>query len=182
MNEVMVIEIRLSGINRESIVDGTGLRYVIFAQGCPHHCYQCHNPSTHCFTGGELRQTEELISDIFANPLLKGVTFSGGEPMEQAEAFLEIVHMLNSEEINARYQRKKRMDIWCYTGYLYEDILNFGSRYQKELLNHVDVLVDGKFVLEQKTIEKPFVGSSNQRVIDIAHSHEGAVSEIKFFS
>lgn len=176
------MKIRLSGIKQESIVDGLGLRYVIFAQGCPHHCFACHNPSTHCFTGGDLWEVEDIIEQVFQNPLLKGVTFSGGEPFEQAEAFLSIAKQLKSKEKNQSYHRKEELDIWCYTGYLYEELLESQDIYKRELVNKVDILVDGKFCYQKKTIEKPFVGSSNQRVINIAESQKGHLTELHFFS
>lgn len=174
------MKLRISGISKESIVDGLGLRYVIFVQGCPHHCYKCHNPSTHSFSGGEWREILELEEEIFQNPLLKGVTFSGGEPFEQANALAFLAQRLKSSDLNKQYGRKQKLDIWCYTGYLYEELLLSKDTDKKRLLDQIDILVDGKFIFEKKSIEKPFVGSSNQRVIDLALSTMDHVSEIKF--
>lgn len=176
------MNVRLSGISQESIVDGLGLRYVIFVQGCPHRCYQCHNPSTHCFDGGHLRDTEELVMEFFKNPLLKGITFSGGEPFEQPAPLIEIAKAVRSFEMNSLYGRKTLPDIWCYTGYSYEDLIQSTDKVKKELLKQIDVLVDGKFIFEKKTIEKPFVGSSNQRVIDVSRSTVKNVLEIDLLS
>lgn len=175
------MKLRISGINKESIVDGLGLRYVIFVQGCPHHCYKCHNPETHPFCGGELKTIEELEKDIFQNPLLKGVTFSGGEPFEQAGILAVLARRLKSPSVNKHYGRKKTLDIWCYTGYLYEELLVSHDKDKKELLEQIDILVDGKFIFEKKSIEKPFVGSSNQRVINLAFSTIDIVSELKLY-
>ena len=106
--------VRLSGIAYESLVNGPGLRRVFFAQGCAHNCDGCFNPSTHDFNGGELRNIDDLIQDVKINPLIKGITFSGGDPFYQAEAFAYM-----AEEI-----KKLKLNIWCYTGYKIEDILN----------------------------------------------------------
>lgn len=172
------MKIRLSGVHPESIVDGPGLRYVIFVQGCPHHCKACHNPSTHCFSGGTLRDTWELVDEIFANPLLKGVTFSGGEPFEQARALSEIAGEIRAFCSSERCRGKRPLDIWCYTGYEYEELAASPDPDKRALLALSDVLIDGKFVLEKKSMEKPFVGSANQRVIDLASSSPGKVFQL----
>lgn len=159
--------IKICGIEKESIVDGTGLRYVVFAQGCPHKCIGCHNPESHCFDSGKYKMIDEILNDIKRNPLLKGVTFSGGEPFEQANSFIKL-----SNEIKAfNKERGLNLDIWCFTGYKVEEIINSKDKAKLELLKSVDILVDGKFDLNLRTIEKPFVGSSNQRIIDINKSN-----------
>ena len=102
--------IRLSGITKESVVDGLGIRYVLYAQGCPHHCRGCHNPSTHSFVGGELADIDVIVSDIKKYPMLDGITFSGGECFEQAEEFT----------ILAKEVKAIGLNVWAYTGYTFE--------------------------------------------------------------
>lgn len=151
------MSLRLNGIVKESIVDGFGLRYVLFAQGCKHNCEGCHNPSTHNYSGGYQCEIEDILKDILKNPLLKGITLSGGEPLDQAKAFISL----------AKEVKLKNLDIWCFTGYTIEEILEEKDKDKLKLLKYIDVLVDGRFEKSLRTIEKPFVGSSNQRVIDI---------------
>lgn len=153
----MKMSLRLNGIVKESIVDGFGLRYVLFAQGCKHNCEGCHNPSTHNYSGGYQCEIEDILKDILKNPLLKGITLSGGEPLDQAKAFISL----------AKEVKLKNLDIWCFTGYTIEEILEEKDKDKLKLLKYIDVLVDGRFEKSLRTIEKPFVGSSNQRVIDI---------------
>ena len=150
--------IRLSGIAYESLVNGPGMRRVLFAQGCNHNCKGCFNPETHDFNGGELKDIDEIVKDILENPILKGVTFSGGDPLEQADKFAYIAQKLRANNLN----------IWCYTGYTFEEILKNKEQRKgwSELLNNIDVLVDGKFD-ETKKGELRYRGSSNQRIIDI---------------
>ena len=162
------MRIRLSGIEKESIVDGPGLRYVLFSQGCIHMCPGCHNPQTHGFTGGELYEVEDLVREILENPLLSGVTFSGGDPFNQAEAFSFVARLL----------KEKGMNIWSYTGYTIEELRNAKDPFQKDLLEQVDVLVEGRFVQSLRTLSKPFAGSSNQRVIDLRKSTADRIVEI----
>lgn len=150
--------IRISGIVEESIVDGPGLRYVIFTQGCPHKCKGCHNPETHNINKGVDKHIEEIIEEIEANPLIMGVTISGGEPFMQKDSVLKLVNRLN--DINK--------NIYVYTGYLYEDLIK--EEKSREILEKIDVLIDGPFMLEQKDLTLKFRGSRNQRVIDIKSS------------
>lgn len=149
--------IRLSGIAYESLVNGTGMRRVLFAQGCNHNCKGCFNPDTHDFNGGELKDIDEIVKDILQNPILKGVTFSGGDPLEQADKFAYIAQKLRANNLN----------IWCYTGYTFEEILENKQQRKgwSELLNNIDVLVDGKFD-ETKKGDLRYRGSTNQRIID----------------
>lgn len=154
--------IKLSGIAYESLVNGLGMRRVFFAQGCKHNCKGCFNPDTHDFNGGEERDMDELIKDTLSNPILRGVTFSGGDPWEQADKFAYM----------AKVFKDNRLDIWSYTGYTYEYILeNKDKRLGwNELLNNIDVLVDGKFEEEKMQDGLKFRGSTNQRVIDVKKS------------
>ena len=144
--------LKINSIIKESIVDGEGLRYVIFVQGCPHHCKGCHNPQTWRTDKGHAVTIESLLDDIKKNPLLDGVTFSGGEPMLQSEALTEL----------AKEIKKLGLNIWCYTGFKYEDI----KESKKDFLKYIDVLVDGKFIEELKCLGE-YYGSSNQRNIKL---------------
>ena len=158
----MKIRLATSNIQRDSIVDGEGIRCVIWTQGCPHNCKGCHNPETHSFDDGILVDIEDIKKKIDSLELHDGITFSGGDPMMQALACCEI----------AKYCHKKGLNVWCYTGYTYEQLIKMAQK-KKELLdflNEIDVLVDGKFEEEKKDISLRFRGSSNQRVIDVKKS------------
>ena len=151
--------VNLAGIQTDSIVDGPGIRTTYFCQGCPHHCEGCHNPETWPFEGGTPMEAEAMAMAAISNPLCKGVTFSGGEPFAQAEGFTELAKLLKA----------KGYEIASYSGYTFEQLLN-GTPAQKELLKHLDVLIDGPFLQEQKTLEAPFRGSANQRILDVPKS------------
>lgn len=157
-------KLRLAGVIRESIVDGPGIRMTVFTQGCPHHCKGCHNPTTHDFNGGYVSDPENILKAIDQNPLLKGVTFSGGEPFMQAEALAEL-----AVEIH-----KRGLDIITYTGFTYEQLLDSFGKFpdRKELLKQTDYLIDGKFEEDKKSLNLKFRGSSNQRIIDVKKSME----------
>lgn len=162
------MRVRVSGITEESFSDGPGIRFVVFAQGCNHRCPGCHNPQTHSFEGGMLLSAEEILARMSANPLLDGITLSGGEPFEQAEGF----GMLAQEA------RKQGYDVVTYTGYRYEEIIEGldGRKWWRLLLRSTHILVDGRFELALKNELLPFRGSSNQRVIDVDESlREGRV-------
>ncbi len=156
---LMEIYIRIAGIIKESIVDGPGIRMVVFAQGCKHRCPGCHNPETHSFDGGTLVTVDSIIDQAKKNPLLDGITFSGGEPFEQAEAFAVL----------AKEAKKLNLNIVTYTGYTYEYIvenfLNFSG--WEALLNETDILVDGRYEEDKRNLLLKFRGSENQRIIDI---------------
>ena len=152
---------RIAGIVQDSIVDGPGFRMTVFAQGCPHHCSGCHNPQTHDFAGGREEDAAEILRQMRDNPLLDGVTLSGGEPFCQAEACTEIAKGAHSAGLN----------VWCYTGYSFEELIS-GKEEWKSLLEEIDVLVDGRFILERRTLECKWRGSSNQRLIDVKKSLE----------
>ncbi|WP_299995266.1 anaerobic ribonucleoside-triphosphate reductase activating protein [uncultured Clostridium sp.] len=156
--------VRLAGIAYESLVNGPGMRRVFFAQGCKHNCKGCFNPETHNFDGGEIMDMDKLIKDVLDNPLLKGVTFSGGDPIEQAHSFSYMANIFKSSNLN----------IWCYTGYKFEDLIKKMEldKSIKDLLNNIDVLVDGKFEINNKKEGLKFKGSSNQRIIDVKKSLE----------
>ncbi len=158
----MTDRIRIAGIIRESIVDGKGLRFVVFGQGCPHHCPGCHNPQTHDFSGGKLVSIDSLVVEIKKNPLLQGVTFSGGEPFAQTEAFSQL-----AREIKATC---RNLDITVYSGYTYEQLQNLSGA--SELLELCDYLIDGPFILEERDISLKFRGSRNQRYIDLNRTRQ----------
>lgn len=163
------MEIRIAGTVSESIVDGPGFRYTVFVQGCPHNCPGCHNPQTHDLNAGKLVDTGELFKECIEDPLNKGVTFSGGEPFLQAAALYEL----------GKRFKERGLSLWCYSGWTFEELLKRGGDVQK-LLSIVDVLVDGKFIEERRTLSLPFRGSSNQRLIDVRRSIEnGAAVEYK---
>ena len=151
--------IRLSGIAYESLVNGPGMRRVFFAQGCRHNCKGCFNSDTHDFNGGEDRNMDELIESVLDNPILRGVTFSGGDPWEQADKFAYM----------AKRFKENNLSVWSYTGYTFEYILEHKDERNgwNELLNNIDVLVDGKFEEDKMVEGLKFRGSSNQRIIDI---------------
>ena len=149
----------LSGIVSDSIVDGPGIRTTIFSQGCPHHCPGCHNPETWDFGCGTTIPVEDIVDIVRENPLCRGVTFSGGEPFAQAEAFAELAKML----------KEKGYEVASYSGYTFEQLFS-GTKAQKELLASIDVLIDGPFVLAQRSLELTFRGSRNQRIINVPAS------------
>lgn len=151
------MDIRIAGISFDSIVDGPGLRNTLFVQGCSHHCPECHNPETWPTEGGELTTTQEIIKQ-FLESNNRAVTFSGGEPFEQVEAVTVIAKKLREEGFN----------LWAYTGYLYDNLL--ADPKKKELLELLDVVVDGRFVLSLRSLSLDYKGSSNQRVIDVQKS------------
>ena len=154
--------IRLAGIVRESITDGPGIRFVVFCQGCPHHCQGCHNPETWDKCGGKDVSIDKILDAIDQNGLINGVTFSGGEPFEQAEGFLAL----------AQEVKKRNLNIMIYTGYLYEDLKAKEDPYVDQLIHMADYIVDGPFVLEQRDISLKFRGSQNQRIIDVAETEK----------
>lgn len=155
----MASDLRLSGIIDESIVDGPGIRYVIFTQGCPHHCPGCHNPQTHDFSGGFNADIPAILEAIREDPLLDGITLSGGEPFCQAEALIPLV-----KEV-----RKMGMTVFVYSGYTLEQLLELGKAKPEviELLKLCDTLVDGPYVEALRDLDLEFRGSSNQRLIDL---------------
>ena len=153
--------LELSGIVEDSIVDGPGIRATIFSQGCPHHCPGCHNPETWEFGCGTPMEEETILKIVRSNPLCRGVTFSGGEPFAQADGFAKLGKLLK----DAGYE------VASYSGYTFEQLLH-GTPAQRELLATIDVLIDGPFILAEKSLEVPFRGSKNQRILDVPKSLE----------
>ena len=160
--DTMETPLRLAGVIRESIVDGPGWRFVVFAQGCPQHCPSCQNPQTHDFVGGYDSKVGNLIAEMRKNPLLSGVTLSGGDPFAQAEPFAVL----------AAEVHKLGLNVITYTGWTYEQIIDGLDSHAgwRELLAETDVLVDGRFLLEEKSLAILFRGSRNQRTIDVKRS------------
>lgn len=158
----MKVRLAVAEIQRDSIVDGEGIRSVIWTQGCRHHCAGCHNPETHSFQAGVLVDVEILKEKISQLEGQDGITFSGGDPMEQAEACAEL----------AKFCKENSLNVWCYTGYTWEELLHKGEYFPaiSEFLKYIDVLVDGKFELSKKSYDVEFRGSTNQRLIDVQES------------
>lgn len=151
---------RIANTISDSIVDGVGLRYTIFTQGCPHHCPGCHNPDTHDPAGGREITVAEIAQGFLHNPLLRGITLSGGDPFVQAEDCAQLAELAHSHGL----------DVWVYSGYTYEHLLKEGTPAQLALLAGCDVLVDGLFLQARKSYEALFRGSDNQRLIDLKAS------------
>ena len=155
------MKIRLAAeLQPDSIVDGLGIRTVIWTQGCPHNCPGCHNPSTHSFEDGCFIETKEIKEELKHLKNQTGITFSGGDPMCQPEACLDI----------AKYARMLGMNIWCYTGYTFEELLAMNNQKVLDFLKEIDVLIDGRFMIEQKSLNLKFKGSKNQRTINVKKS------------
>jgi len=149
----------LSGIVSDSIVDGPGIRTTVFSQGCPHHCPGCHNPETWEFGCGTIMDEETILQIVRSNPLCRGVTFSGGEPFAQAEGFSKLAMLL----------KQAGYEVASYSGYTFEQLLR-GTPAQRQLLEQIDILIDGPFLLEEKSLEIVFRGSRNQRILDVPKS------------
>ena len=160
-------------------MDGPGIRMTIFTQGCNHHCPGCQNPQTHDFNGGHFIELDEILSMIDENPLLDGITFSGGDPMDQAAALVPL----------AREIKERGLNLVIFTGYTYERLMELSHERPDmfELLTFADILIDGPFIMAKKSLELKFRGSSNQRIIDVQKSlvegfvvlHDLQVEEMK---
>ena len=153
---------RIANTVSDSIVDGPGLRFTVFTQGCPHRCPGCHNPGTHDPAGGREVSVAELAAELSGNPLTDGLTLSGGEPFCQAEALAELARLVHGAG----------KDVACYTGWTYEQLLEKDDPAVNALLAQVDLLIDGPFVLEQRNLELRFRGSENQRLIDMRKTRD----------
>ena len=155
--------IRVAGIVKNSITDGPGFRYTIFTQGCPHNCFGCHNPESHSFTDGEDYDEDRIIAEILEDELLDGVTFSGGEPFMQAEELSRIAEKI---------KEKTSLNIFCFTGYTWQELIDQSSTRPGwlDLLQAVDVIIDGRFEMALRSLNLRFRGSSNQCAIDVKQS------------
>ena len=158
----MTEKLNLSGIVGESIVDGPGVRMTIFTQGCPHHCKGCHNPETWAFEPRHPGDIDKILSLALKNPILQGLTFSGGEPFCQAEPLAEL----------AKKAHENGLNVMSYTGYTFEELLESIPEHpeRKKLLENLDYLVDGRFILEERSLMLLFRGSKNQRFLDVPES------------
>lgn len=168
---LLMDKIRIAGVAGESVVDGPGLRFVVFAQGCPHRCRGCHNPETWDPCAGYEVLVKELLDDIHSNPLTRGVTLTGGDPFLQAAPMAAL----------AAGVRQMGKDIITYTGYTWEQLLDMAAKEEgvKSLLHNTDILVDGPYIHELRDLKLVFRGSKNQRVIDVGASiRANAVVEI----
>lgn len=161
-------KIRMSGIVPGSITDGPGIRYAIFVQGCAHNCPGCHNPGTHDYAGGKDMDTDDMLKAIKKDPMLSGVTYSGGEPFDQPLPLIGF-----AKEVKAL-----GLELAAYTGYIYEDILAQGGD-RLELLKLCDVLIDGPFIMSRRNLDIRFKGSENQRIIDVPKSLETGNTVLK---
>ena len=160
--------VRIFGFADDSIVDGPGLRFSVFVQGCTHNCEGCHNPGSHDVNGGTVYTVEEIEKKISANPLIDGITLSGGEPFLQAKPLAEL----------ARYAHEAGLNVMTYTGFTFEVLLDGANDENgwRGLLENSDLLVDGRFEIDKRSLDLNFKGSSNQRIIDVKKSLErGAV-------
>jgi len=161
---------RVAGIIHDSIVDGPGLRFVVFTQGCKFHCEGCHNPDTWDHNGGFEISVEDIINDMLSNPLADGLTISGGEPFEQAADCASL----------AAVAFEKGLDVWIFTGMDFEDLYKEAALKPDvgKLMSLTNVLVDGKFIKSERTLSKKWCGSKNQRVIDVKKSLKNGKGEL----
>ncbi len=156
--------VRIAGVYRESIVDGPGIRFTIFSQGCEHACPGCHNPETHDFNGGYDCKIDRIVEEVLKNPLIDGVTLTGGDPVFQAEGFAKLAYRLKQHGLN----------ILLYTGFTYEELLEKAKEdpHTAMLMEQLDYLIDGRFILEERDLTLLFRGSRNQRFIDMNATRE----------
>ena len=152
----------IAGIVQDSIVDGPGLRVSVFTQGCPHGCEGCHNPESQDFAGGKEMSVEEIMSIISKNELTDGITLTGGEPFCQPAGCTQI----------AKAAKAAGLNVWAYSGYTFEELLSLSKENGNilELLTLIDVMVDGRFILAEKSFNVKWRGSKNQRLINVPQS------------
>ena len=153
---------RIAGLVQDSIVDGPGLRFTVFTQGCPHRCAGCHNPETHDPDGGSDMTADEVIKTMLSNPLTDGVTLSGGEPFSQPAGCAKIAEAAKNAGLN----------VWTYTGWTFEKLLESPDPDVRKLIGLTDILVDGCFILRERSLDIKWRGSRNQRLIDVKQSFE----------
>ncbi len=155
--------LRVAGFIEDSITDGVGIRYVIFAQGCKHNCEGCHNPETHSMSGGALFSIDRIMRDIKKYKHIDGITLSGGDPFFQPGACYKLLK---------RVKEELRLNVWVYTGFTFETLLKIKDDNVLKMLQLIDVIVDGKYEKDKKDMTLKFMGSSNQRIIDVQRTLE----------
>jgi len=160
MQALKDVSLRVAGVIEESIVDGPGIRFVLFLQGCRLRCPGCQNPQTWDFDGGTLVPSDEVLARIRENPLVHGVTFSGGEPFEQAEALLPLAKELKAQGYH----------LMAFSGFTLEQLVQKPEC--QALLEQLDLLVDGPFIEAQKSLDLRFRGSRNQRILNMSSTRE----------
>jgi len=161
VSNTSTLKLRVNDFISDSIVDGFGLRFVVFTQGCHLRCPGCHNPTTHSLDGGREVSLDEVRKKWKRNPLLHGLTISGGEPFLQPEAVLELIRMAHSDGLNVN----------IYSGYTYETLKHKGCPIINQILMEADILIDGPFIMQLKNLNLLWRGSSNQRIIDLKQTH-----------
>jgi len=149
---------RIHSTVQDSIVDGPGLRYVVFTQGCPHCCKGCHNPETHDPKAGREVPVEALIEDMLRNPLTDGLTLTGGEPFLQVGDCVKLAKAAHDQGLN----------VWCYSGWTLEELKEMPEA--AALLQEIDVLVDGAYIESERSLSLSWRGSTNQRVIELKNT------------
>jgi anaerobic ribonucleoside-triphosphate reductase activating protein len=157
---IKTMRVRIAGLSRESVTDGPGMRVTVFFQGCEHHCPGCHNPQTWDRNGGAEYELAEVFDMLRDNPMISGITLSGGEPFLQPEAALELAREFHAHGKN----------VWTYTGFLWDHLLKENDPLRMALLCECDVLVDGPFKQAERIPGLVFRGSANQRIIDVKSS------------
>lgn len=164
------MKLQIAGFLDNSLVNGSGIRAAVFVSGCRHNCDGCHNKEMQSYDYGDAVEIDEVYERIMKNvPLIKGVTFSGGEPFDSAKGLSILADKILDAGLN----------LWCYSGYTYEEILNSDDEYKISLLNKIDILVDGKYKKELNENALRYTGSSNQRIIDVKKSiKEGKIIKL----
>ena len=168
--------LNISGVIFDSIVDGPGMRVTVFTQGCSHNCKGCHNPQTHCFKEDicfDRHKQEDFFKDVESDPLITGLTISGGDPFDNDLTELNI--------FLSRYRiRFPKHNIWLYTGYTIEQLYSMAEdiREIKSILAQVNVLVDGEYIEELKDLSLPFRGSQNQRIIKLQNGYIKSIDDV----
>lgn len=159
----MKCQIRLArNLQPDSIVDGLGIRTVVWTQGCSHKCLGCHNGDTWDFNGGFLTDIEKVKEDLLKIKDQDGITLTGGDPFFQVAACLEL----------AKFAHENNLNVWCYTGFRFEELMEMSSKNPKviEFLKQIDILIDGRFEIEKRSLNLKFRGSTNQRILDVKKS------------
>ena len=153
---------RIAGINKNDFAAAPGVSVSVYVQGCPHHCEGCHNPDTWDFNKGDVYDTQDIFKDIIENPMLKGVTFSGGEPFMQSYTLYALYKLLKDYYTNIN----KKFDFMCYTGFKLDTLQKSNNKGTKNFLNCLDYIVDDRFDITKKTMDAKFRGSYNQKMYE----------------